>query len=41
MGNTKGGSERTAGNWICADQEGESRNRQQNEEGCLGVFRED
>lgn len=25
---------------MCADQEGKSCNRQQNEEGCLGVFRE-
>lgn len=41
MGNAKGGSERTTGDRMCADQEGKSRNRQQNEEGCLGVLIED
>lgn len=41
MGNDKSESERTTGDRMCADQEGKSCNRQENEEGCLGVLRED
>lgn len=41
MGNPKGGSQRTTGDRMCANQEGKSRNGQKNEEGCLGVFGED
>lgn len=40
MGNAKGVRERTMGDRTCDDQQAKSRNRQQDEEGRLGVFRE-